>query len=183
MKTKLISNKIKVMFASLLTIAAILSIAAAPAYAAGLGPVAKTAISSRYTDAQLSSMLRHDEEWFGSLKGRVNNQAGNLVTLSETMAGEIPEATPNNQTVQNIDITLEEREADLVASAAPLDRGQDLTANIQSVIDGHAGFDTKGDVINKVVAGETVSTLNTLLGNTQYWLTRSNTDLFSKSAR
>jgi hypothetical protein len=174
MKPRLISNKVKVLLASLLVITALLLIAAAPVYAYGqFGPIPAYPISSRYTDAQLSAMFRRDKDLLTTVRGAINQQRGNITMLDEKfLASELGDHT---------DATLEKREADLMAAAAPLDRAQDLVASAQLLVGSHPGFDLKDNVVNKLIAANTISTLDALLSNAQYWLTRS-TDLTSTNS-
>ena len=168
MKPRLISNKVKVLLASLLAIASLLLIAAAPVYASGrFGPIPAYPISSRYTNAQLYAMFNHDRDLLTTVRGAIGQQRNNIAMMDKKfLASELGE----HQT----DATLEKREAGLMAAVAPLDRAQDLVASAELLIGSHPGFDLlKGNVVNRVTAVNTLITLDALLSNANYWLTRS----------
>ena len=170
---KLVSKNFKFVAASLAVIASLFVMAAAPAVAlaaapaaatpaaAGtyLGPFAVSAIAKRYTDAELSAMFQHDQTWFRNL------QAADKAAMRLSL--------PANVTADEKGAALAKTDSYLSAKGIDLTRDVTLFKDIQALITAHAGFAANGDVSNRAMADQTLSMLESLLRNAEFWLARA----------
>lgn len=165
MKTNQISKKFKYMVASLVAIASLGLMAAAPVAAAAkstgsvFGPFSQVAITKAVDDSELSAMFQKDSNEATRIIAGVRQQ-GKAASAKDLLLGEKGTALATS-------------ERDLSTVRADLGRDMPIDQLVQTLISTHAGFKANGDVSNRALAEQTVSQLNFLLRNSHFWLQRA----------